>query len=857
MWTDPAEASPMDDTSPPVVTPAEGRTPPPRPAILLGYGDFGHTLLRRFLTSAALRGSLEWEAPPGGASPAERYLRDLAPIWVEDHLAPDGQDRRWEGAEPARLEVMRDLLGQIRRVPASSSQEEDLAEAVEAAVSSILAAPVQHRRGGRPGLDVFVLGAPKSAKTLGSLDRLVRPVMDLLENHNFLRRARRTSYIAIYDFENYWDRSPSGRRLRGAFRKSVDRWSGRRIERRPAFDRFYLVDGKAEAGERSEAHRIDEICLFLELMFFEGQRGELQRLFQAHTAGESPVYSFGVRVMERRCALLSRRAAAEFGEGWLDFMGGSGSREDVPEELRRRLEPYRPAALERALAANELRSDLDDTLCQLEEELVHTLSSSGSDGVNQVSRRYEEVTTELWDRLKERAGRRLDELSRDRLSRLSDDLESAIEVDLHDRERPVPLGAVLQEVDDALAELTALEPTPREAPTGFEQLSRRLGEVTGSYERFRLDRLHLDRLQLWWFLFALGTSIGVAPLLTRLLQDVPRPGPLAPHLLELGWGVLQKVADPILMSLFVLVVVWGTGGIWVQRRFRKRLERAEEAFRDPLQGRLADRLRQALGPGGSLRTPLEERLDRLVQDLVLTVRSVVRRELGRAREWLGERHREMEWLRQQLRDFRRVHGGTGGVLDDRSEIRWAVEGPGEYDRMLALNPPSPPRFRSAQRELHPFATWNQTWSDAFLHPLSFIERLSSIYRDPIERELSRPGEGPEQERWASAFLDFVERHGASPVGFQWTRQDGLPPEERFCLLPPLWHNLRNVRDALADIAVDGQHLLVSRDAARSYLLRIQGGVDPAYLVEAEASHRGRVARSGTADPSAIRFEEES
>jgi hypothetical protein len=131
-----------------------------------------------------------------------------------------------------------------------------------------------------------------------------------------------------------------------------------------------------------------------------------------------------------------------------------------------------------------------------------------------------------------------------------------------------------------------------------------------------------------------------------------------------------------------------------------------------------------------------------------------------------------------------------------------------------------------------------------------------MYQDPIERELSRPGEGPEQERWASAFLGFVERHGAAPIAFHWTRQEGLPPEERFCLLPPLWRNLRNVRDALGGIAIDEQHLLVSRDPARSYLLRIQGGVEPACLVEAEASAPGQTAWGYAADAPVKRLEEE-
>jgi hypothetical protein len=410
-------------------------------------------------------------------------------------------------------------------------------------------------------------------------------------------------------------------------------------------------------------------------------------------------------------------------------------------------------------------------------------------------------------------------------------------------------------VDGTLAELAAIEPAARETPTGFEELARRLEEVTRSYERFRTDRLHVEKLHRWWLLFAVAMAAGMAPLLSHLLQDVPQPGPLAPHILSLGWAALQKLADPIATSLLVLGLTWTIGGVWVHRRFRQRLERAERFFQNPRQGKLADRLRQALGPDGSLRAPLEERLERLVQDLVLTVRSAVQRGLDRARERLRERHREMGWLRRQLRDFGQVHGGSGGGLD-RSEVRLAVEGPDEYERMLARNPPSPPRYRSTQRELRPFQGWNHPWCDAFLYPLSFIERLSGMYQDPIERELSRPGEGPEQERWASAFLGFVERHGAAPIAFHWTRQEGLPPEERFCLLPPLWRNLRNVRDALGGIAIDEQHLLVSRDPARSYLLRIQGGVEPACLVEAEASAPGQTAWGYAADAPVKRLEEE-
>jgi hypothetical protein len=464
-----------------------------------------------------------------GASPAERYLRDLAPIWVADPLRSPGGAGGIDRQEPARLEVLRDLLDQIHEVPQGAAQGELLAAAVEAAVGRLLAAPVQQRRGGRPGLDVFVLARPRSARDLGALERLVRSLMDRLENHGFLRRARRTSYVAILDFANYWDLSAGGRGLRETLRRSVERWQGRRREGRPAFDRFYLVDGRTDAGARPEGQRIDEITLFLELMLFEGQRGELQRLFQAHVARESPVYAFGVRVMERRTALLSKRAAAEFGHGWLHYLAGEG--DDVPDleaaSLRACLEPCRPQAFREALGADEWRLELGRTLDRLERELVARLPRPGGDWRETVEARYRQTEAELWHRLNGELGRRMDDLLRDRLSRLGTHLEAAIEADLHHPERPVPLGTVLAEVNRSLAELAALGPAPRRAEPGTDALWRPLVEVDGSYRRFLSDRLNVEKLRRWWWgPMAVAVAVGLAPLLSGL---PPRPPPAGPH----------------------------------------------------------------------------------------------------------------------------------------------------------------------------------------------------------------------------------------------------------------------------------------------------------------------------------------
>jgi hypothetical protein len=113
------------------------------------------------------------------------------------------------------------------------------------------------------------------------------------------------------------------------------------------------------------------------------------------------------------------------------------------------------------------------------------------------------------------------------------------------------------------------------------------------------------------------------------------------------------------------------------------------------------------------------------------------------------------------------------------------------------------------------------------------ESLSTLFRDPSDRELARPETGPEKERWADRFVRFVEEHGSAPLSFHWDRQEGLPPEERFCLLPPMWSQLQGVQQVLLDHRVDRERVLASHDAGRAFLLRVQGGVDPHCLTEAE------------------------
>ncbi|MEE8523278.1 MAG: hypothetical protein V3T72_05045, partial [Thermoanaerobaculia bacterium] len=341
-----------------------------RPALLIGYGAFGLDVLRRLLASTAPRGVLRWQGAAGGASAGDRYLSDLALLWVPDRLDLEGQkvddvDRR----EGASVEMMRDLYRQIHELEELSTPEADLAAAMEAAAEKLLSASDRAARDqvSPLGLDVVVLARPTHPEVVGILDRMVAAGMQRLANNSNLVRAvqgaEALNFVEILDFENYWDRSADGRRIREAVASSVERWQRSRSRRQPAFGRFYLVDGRTRDGIREVRHRLDEISLFLELLLFEGQRGHLQHLYQSAGPRESPVATFGIRLMERSAGLLSRLAAAHFGIGWLDYLAGDDGK--VPDgggapELERCLEPYRPARLDGLVGRQQLEQLLDD-----------------------------------------------------------------------------------------------------------------------------------------------------------------------------------------------------------------------------------------------------------------------------------------------------------------------------------------------------------------------------------------------------------------------------------------------------------------------------------------------------------------
>jgi len=827
-------------------------TPTHRTTLLVGYGAFGLDVLRRLLASTAPRGVLNWREPQGGASASERQLRDLALLWVPDRWELEGQQVDADSVhEASSLEMMRDLYRQIRQVPEVSTPEADLAAAMLAAAETLLSAPERGTgpEGAMPlGLDVVVLARPTGPEVIGFLDRMVARGMDELANNANLMRAVQGSevlnFIEVLDFDNYWDRSESGREIRRAVHNSVERWRKHREEHRPAFGRCYLVDGRTQDGMRSPRVRVEEISLFLEFLLFEGQRGgTFQFLYQSPRVRESPVATFGIRLMERSAGLLSRLAAARFGIGWLDYLAGGETvqSEAPPEELRQRLRSYLPAKLDELLHRKELDELLDRGMKSLEQQ-VTALPVEDPEWPQRVRACYEQRVQELEGLLTEKAGARMLEIGHKHLAKLPEKVGAGIHADLHNPRRPVPLGAVIAEVEGALKQLDVAEEIPAPpadtAPATLDELAR----LHRAFRSFNTQRVHVERLKQWWPLLALILTAGLTPIAVELMTDliglVPQPD-ATERWLTMGWNLLQYFKHPLVVTPLVFLAAWGLGTLAMHKRLAARVDRARRFYDDPDRGRFTDLLRAGLKPGGVLRAPSEHFLRRQLSTMALSVRSDVSRELGRIAARLHERKREMVWLRLQLRAFLRLHGlSVDGQQDelaslgqDDTRIRHSVAHREDFEQMLRSNPPSPERFRSTQATSNPFAQWDERYSDAFLYPLSFIDRLSGIYRDPFMEELARPGTGPEQESRAREFLSFLASHGSFDLAFFFTAQEGLPPDRRYCLLPAIWRRLPGVLPDLRDLGVVDEDVLLGADVARAYLLRIRTGVEPSCLVD--------------------------
>jgi hypothetical protein len=818
-----------------------------RATILVGFGAFGLDVLRRLLASTAPRGVLRWEEPRGGGGPSERHLQDLALLWLPDPLATADEFERIDAREGSALEMMRDLYRQIREV-GSDAGANGLAQALLESLETLLSAAGRAgRNDAMPlGLDVIVLARPTSREVLGTLDRVLLPGIEMLANNANLRRAvqgtEALNFIGLFDFDNYWDRADRAHTVRKALQSSVDFWQRRRNAGKPAFGRIYLVDGRTEDGIRERSHRVDEISLFLEFLLFEGLRdGDLRRLYQPAGPHESALATFGIRLVERSAGLLASLAAARFGIGWLEYLAGAGNlRSDAePKRLRERLAPFAPEALDELIDGDVLRAEAEAEFTVLERELT-ALPVDMPDWPERVRERYQTAVRRIEARVATRAHTLMSDIARNHLVGLPAALRAGIDADLQESREPVALGAVIAELDALLDRLVPPQNIEPPLVNRAEELLQDIESLHQTYGRFQQERLDVEGLRWWWPLLGVALAAGLTPLITELLGDIPPPD-VTRFLLDRAYAALQRINNGAVVGAALFAGSWAAGALAFQRSLGGRLDRARRFYSDEERGRFVDRLRSGTAEGGALRAPVDELIERLLFNIHQSVRGEVSRELGRVLGRLRERSREMSWLTNQLREFLRMHGFTGEALRpeegrlDRNDsgIRYSMERSEDFEAMLRSNPPGPERYRSTQAEDPPFGEWDDRYSHSFLVPLAFLERLSRLYKDPFQQELAQPGRGPQQERIARELLTFLNKRSRFSLAFRFEAQQGVAPDQRYCLIPELWKRLDGIEAELIGLRMSDKFVLTGEDNGRGYLLRFQSGVDPQCLLELE------------------------
>lgn len=818
-------------------------TPPPRhPTIVIGYGRFGREVLRQLLNQAGSRGVLSWEPPAPGRGPAERRLRGLSLLWLPDRLGiPEQQAAKVDHQVSRSFGIMNDLYRQIVTVGDAPDAESGLANAVMESAKQLLAADTRARNPGQLpfGLDVVVVASPTRDDVVGTLDQLLTPGMEQLANNPSLearaQNAQRLNFIEILDFDNYLEQSERARRIRKAVNQSASEWQARATKRRPSFGRIYLVDGRSEAW-REETQRADEIALFLELLLFENQRVNLQHIFQGR-AEQSPVGTFGLRVMERSSGLLCRLAAARFAHGWLDHLAGNGSRPasdifDRESELALDKLKSAPPIADRA----ELRARSGRELEQLEEELLAI------------------PREEEWPASTEAAiEKNLPRLRRNIIAETqriySADIEASvaatparvrerIELLLHRSEEPLSIGAVIDALNTAIAELQS-EARPKMEPERHETHFGILREVYEKYSAEKAEQVHPSSLQSFWWLFVLIAAAGLTPALAELLRNLPVPDPLTTHnVLRKAHRALTWLAQPPgigVLALITYAVLLGVCLGTIHRFVRSRVSIALGFFTHPTRGRMTFAVRQLLyGPQGIERALLRD-ATRARDDLLRRWRTDLAQELLRFVSRLEERRREMHWLQKQMRDYLKAHGieesgdNTGVRADREGHIRRVIMGNQDFERILANNPPTPARFASEQSQQKPFKDWNEAYSDTFLHPLDFLERLSALYQTPLNLELRRAGEGPEQQRRLEELRTFLEDQPCQ-LALKWAPKKGVPEASKYCVMGESWRAQRETHRTLDHVGIPVERILDGPDESRVYTLMVQLGVAPEHLL---------------------------
>lgn len=805
-----------------------------KPTILIGHGRFGKEVLQRLLGKTAPRGTLAWEQSPRSNSGAGEYrLRDLALLWMPEPprtATPAGLDDGLAGLDGAdnKADFILDLYRQIRMVERVGAGEDALCEAVAEAAKGLRLPETMRRRGdGIPGLDLIIVAHIADPGTIADLDRLTKALLKRLMDENPVwnvptQSARILNCIQILDFENFRRPDAEGARIRQALRRSMAAWKTHLNDKRPALDRCYLADSSAQDGYRDIKTRYDEITLFLELLLFSGLRGDatLKQLYEQGSQDQQIAAAFGVRLMERSPQLLSRVAAARFGEGWLPYLRGVGNTGLLrpARHLEQALRPIVAQAQDAREGEQSMATQWASSVQSLAAQLLALDAREAEDWPVRAQRVCAQRTRQMELDINRAA---LDQIRHLRDTHLHHDglaaIAEAVTRDLHDDREPVPLKAVLNLITSAIDDLRQQRVPPADRPGSAGLRLERATQVHRHYMAERdawISGFGRD-LQRFWPLLAGVVGLAAAPFVGDLIRQIPLAvaPPPPPWLID----TVVLIDRPVLIAPALALLVWLWLSLGVQSRISRGIRRARAFHLDTLHGRLSDAIRADCDD-------VRGQLDQVLTNIRATLSADLLQVLTRIRDHLERRDRELEWLRRQLGEFLRMqglHAGAESLEPPDDSVHQLVQGEGDLKQMMGVRLPTPEQFQSRQDGLPtPFAGWNAYYCDAFLDVFSFVNRLSKPYQDRFQNDLSNDPQGPEWTLRREKLRAFVAQ-GGFKLGFRVDADKNESSEETYCVIPPSWAARQEVLERLADIDPAGQRIRAGTDESRVYLLKCQ------------------------------------
>jgi len=793
------------------------------PTILVGYGDYGRTVLERLLRSASARGALEWETRDDPASLQRRHLRGLALLNVDDPLDPRSRDER-------PPEVMLDLFRQIEEVEAGPyGVGEALARAAAVAKRRLHAADAHDGTDRSQGLDVIVLAHPNRAEAIGKLQEVVEPMLRELAQGLSLTRVKegadQLNFLQILDFDDYWRSAPENNRIRDALAHAFERNQQAAQRREPAFGRAYLFDSETRGGHRDRDARIDEAALFLEFLLFENQRqGENDRLYQRDDDGTPPAAFVGIRGIQLSFGLVARLSAATYSRLFLDHLIKRG--QPAPREpLGAILQDYLPEKLEQTLGLDRIGQLQQKGLDAIETKLLE-LDPTAPDWPQQVAEGWKRSIWTLKDQISQEAGRESRELAEKRLGTLREALEGAVLHELDAVRDPLTVGQLLDQIERYEPHLRYSSHEASVTPADEEDPFVGIVERHRQYLAFQAGRVKTEQLaDKWWPLFGIVFALAAGPFAVDALGEF--------FTLE---GTVGQITPIAVMVVFWLLG-WLLGRFVFQRSIEKRSRRADDFYRHAQRGRLTDCVRAATR-SAALQQELRAHADNVAASLRMRVLGDVLGELLRVKDLLSRRAREIDWLIDQLGKFldmngvdsskprpqfggRRTHSALSQL--ERNEDLAAV-----FSQRIA----EPTHFGERQTKLNLFANWSDRYCEEFLRPLAFLDKLSADYRDPIHT--GAQGEGPsvsERER-AEALGSAIKLHSKPPLGFFLLKTPTDTTVTRSSVFPKPWLNLPGVVNDLSEAGYQDPGRTESGE--RAYFLEVQLGIPTELLTRGDA-----------------------